>query len=322
MALTYNSAPSHQEFEGSISIDPGATVTLVVNVGGSTYTASGTEATTYPTISAPASGDTWAVSSMNTVAWSGGTPLTNAAYLLGVLDAADPIGGVAYFQALATSTNSFAIPAYSLTPGSHDVIVGITTILPIPNATTSSGLIIGGFNYVPVTVTSGSTSPAVTLMSIAVTPGNPSIVNGTTVQLAAKGTYSDNSTQDLTTQVIWSSSDNTKATVSTTGLVTAIATGSTTFTATSGTIAGSTQANVFQPSAPSPDWVTFQGDAGHSGFVNAPVRSCPVHPDMDLVRLLRQGEIRSTSIPWLRAAGQSVRDQGHLFRPSRSIRAQ
>jgi len=269
VALTYNSAPSHQEFEGSIPINPGATVTLVVNVGGRTYTASGTEATTYPTISAPASGATWAASSINTVAWSGGTPLTNAAYLLGVLDAADPVGGVPYFQAFATSTNSFAIPAYSLTSGSHDVIVGITTTLAIPNAITSSGLIIGGFNYVPVTVTSGSIPPTVTLVSIAVTPGNPSIVNGTTVQLAAKGTYSDSSTQDLTTQVIWSSSDNTKATVSATGFVTAISTGSTTLTATSGTITGSTQANVFEPSTPSPDWVTCQGDAGHSGFVNA-----------------------------------------------------
>jgi hypothetical protein len=270
VALTYNSAPTHQEFEGSVSINPGATVTLVVNVGGRTYTASGTEATTYPTISAPASGDTWAVSSINTVTWSGGTPLTNAAYLLGVLDAADPIGGEAYFQAFSTSTTSFAIPAYSLTSGSHDVIVGITTMLPIPNAITSSAIIIGGFNYVPVTVTSGSIPPPVkTLMSIAVTPGNPSIVNGTTVQLTAKGSYSDSSTQDLTTQVIWSSSDITKATVSATGLVTALATGTTTFTATSGTIAGSTQANIFQPSTPSPDWVTFQGDAGHSGFVNA-----------------------------------------------------
>jgi hypothetical protein len=270
VSLTYNSAPTHQEYEGSITINPGATVTLVVSVGGRTYTASGTEATTYPTISAPASGDTWAVSSINSVAWSGGTPLTNAAYLIGVLDAADPIGGTAYFQSFATSTNSFPIPAYTLTPGNRDVIVGITTVLPIPNAMTNSGLVIGGFNYVPVTVTSGPPPPTVTLVSIAVTPGNLSIANGATVQLTATGTYSDNSPQDLTTQVLWSSSDSTKATVSSTGLVTAIATGSTTLTATSsGSITGSTQANIFQPSTTAADWVTFQGDAGHTGFVNA-----------------------------------------------------
>jgi len=90
-----------------------------------------------------------------------------------------------------------------------------------------------------ITVT--NSAPA-TLLSIAVTPGNPSIVNGTAVQLTATGTYSDSSTRDLTTQVVWSSSDSTKATVSPTGLVTAVATGSTTLTATSGNISGSTQA--------------------------------------------------------------------------------
>ena len=272
VALTYNSASSHQEFEGSIPINPGATITLVVNVGGNTYTASGTEATTYPVISAPLSGDAWAAGSINTVAWSGGTPLTNAAYLLGVLDATDPAGGTAYFHAFPTSTNSFSIPAYSLTSGSHDVIMGITTSLAIPHAITSSGLIIGGFNYVHVTVTTGGGSgtppPSVTLMSIAITPGNPSIVNGTTVQLAATGNYLYSSTQDITTQVTWSSSDSSKATISSTGLVTAIATGSTMLTATSGTITSSTLANVFQPSTAFPDWVTFQGDAGHTGFVN------------------------------------------------------
>ncbi len=116
---------------------------------------------------------------------------------------------------------------------------------------------------------SSSNSTAATLLSIAVTPSNPSIVNGTTVQLTATGAFSDGSTRDLTTQVIWSSSDDTRATVSSAGLVTAIATGSTTLAAASGNISGSTQANAFQPSTPSPDWVSFQGDARHSGFVNA-----------------------------------------------------
>jgi outer membrane protein assembly factor BamB len=127
-------------------------------------------------------------------------------------------------------------------------------------------------SYGSGTVSRNVTSVAVncaTLDSIAVTPGNLSIVNGTTVQLTAKGTYSGGSTQDLTMQVVWSSSDNTKATISATGLVTAIAAGSTTFTATSGTIIGSTQANVYQSPSPPTDWATFQGNAGHTGFVNA-----------------------------------------------------
>lgn len=80
--LTYNAAPTRQEYEGNLVIKPGDPVTLVVTVGGNTFTASGTQFTSYPTISAPVSGDTWQASYANTVMWSGGYPLTNAAYLL------------------------------------------------------------------------------------------------------------------------------------------------------------------------------------------------------------------------------------------------
>ena len=41
---------------------------------------------------------------------------------------------------------------------------------------------------------------AATLLSIAVTPANPSIATGTTQQFTATGTFSDNSTQNLTSQ--------------------------------------------------------------------------------------------------------------------------
>src|SRR6202007_1766168 len=44
-----------------------------------------------------------------------------------------------------------------------------------------------------------------TLQSIAVTPASPSIVNGTTQQFTATGTYSDGSKSDLTSQVTWNS---------------------------------------------------------------------------------------------------------------------
>ena len=47
-------------------------------------------------------------------------------------------------------------------------------------------------------------SPAV-LQSIAVTPANPSVPEGRTEQFTATGTFSDNSTEDLTSQVTWAS---------------------------------------------------------------------------------------------------------------------
>jgi hypothetical protein len=153
VTLTYNAAPAHQQYEGTVIVAPGGSVTLSVTVEGNTYSASGTQFTAYPTISYPTALDPFYANNINTVTWSPGAPLTTAAvYLLGVLDAADPIGGNAYFQGLATSYNSFPIPAGSFTAGSRIVIVGITTPVSIPNAATNSFLIIGGFNYVPITV--------------------------------------------------------------------------------------------------------------------------------------------------------------------------
>ena len=83
----------------------------------------------------------------------------------------------------------------------------------------------------------GTTSaPTVTLSSIAVTPASPSIAPGTTEQFTATGTYSDNTTRDITTSVTWNSYTTAVATIDNTGLATAVATGSTTITASSGSI--------------------------------------------------------------------------------------
>ncbi|MDH4161173.1 MAG: DUF1566 domain-containing protein [Nitrospirota bacterium] len=84
----------------------------------------------------------------------------------------------------------------------------------------------------------GGIPSAATLTSIAVTPATPSIALGTTQQFAATGTFSDGSTQNLTTQVGWSSSDTGKATINSAGLATSVAVGTTTVTATSGNIVG------------------------------------------------------------------------------------
>ncbi len=87
----------------------------------------------------------------------------------------------------------------------------------------------------------GGGSTSVTLSSIAVAPLTPSIAAGKTQQFTATGTYSDNSTKDITTSVTWSSSNTDVATIgSSSGLATALAAGTTTIEATSGSISGST----------------------------------------------------------------------------------
>jgi uncharacterized protein YjdB len=84
------------------------------------------------------------------------------------------------------------------------------------------------------------TVTAATLQSIAVTPASPSIAKGLTEQFTATGTYSDNSTQNLTSQVTWSSGTTSTATITAGGLATAAAAGTSTISATSGAIVGST----------------------------------------------------------------------------------
>ena len=83
-----------------------------------------------------------------------------------------------------------------------------------------------------------------TLLTIAVTPSNSNLANGSTMQYTATGTYSDSSTQNLTSSVVWSSSTPSVATISSGGLATAVTFGSTTIQATSGAVVGSTNLTV------------------------------------------------------------------------------
>ncbi len=81
--------------------------------------------------------------------------------------------------------------------------------------------------------------PQATLASIAVTAVSQSIpVNGTQ-QFAATGTYSDGSSQSLTSQVTWSSTAAGVATVSSSGLARGVASGVAGIRATMGSVSGS-----------------------------------------------------------------------------------
>ncbi len=94
----------------------------------------------------------------------------------------------------------------------------------------------------------GGSAGAPKLLSIAVTPPNPSVATGTTRQFVATGTYSNARTMDVTALATWSSSDETAATVSnaagSAGLASALAAGSTTISASLGTVSGSTSLTV------------------------------------------------------------------------------
>ena len=153
---------------------------------------------------------------------------------------------------------------------------------------TSSGLATAvATGTAKITATSGSISgyttmtvtPA-TLSSIAITPANPGMLSGTTKQLTATGTYSDGSQQDLTTSVTWISSQTTIATISSTagsnGLVTSIAAGTTTITASLGGISGFTLLTVQDDNSDNLLTVTVNGGLAPGGYPNKPCVSVTI----------------------------------------------
>jgi uncharacterized protein YjdB len=90
---------------------------------------------------------------------------------------------------------------------------------------------------------SGSTTVTVTvanLSSITITPTSDSTSAGDTVQYKALGTLDDGTQVDITDSVTWSSSSTSVATISSTGLATAVASGTTYIVATSGSITSNT----------------------------------------------------------------------------------
>jgi uncharacterized protein YjdB len=86
------------------------------------------------------------------------------------------------------------------------------------------------------------------LVSIAVTPANQTIAAQTAQQFIATGTYTDNSKQNITSSVDWSSSNSAIATISdvspTKGLSHGVAAGTVTITATSGSISATASLTV------------------------------------------------------------------------------
>lgn len=91
------------------------------------------------------------------------------------------------------------------------------------------------------------------LLSITVSPASTSVVKGTTRQLTATGTFSDQQTMDLTDQVNWTTSDSNIAAVTNkpspagAGLVTGVNVGSAEITATLGAASGKSTVTVTIP---------------------------------------------------------------------------
>src|SRR5262249_13804113 len=92
----------------------------------------------------------------------------------------------------------------------------------------------------------------VSLQSISVTPSNPTLGVGGTQQFMAMGTFSDNSHQDITGAVTWSPSNTGVASITSSGLATAVSAGTSTITASMNGINGQGTLTVSSTSTPAP----------------------------------------------------------------------
>ena len=96
----------------------------------------------------------------------------------------------------------------------------------------------------PQTIGLSGTGTTASLVSLAVTPNNPTVAAGITQQFTATGTYSDGSTQNLTSTATWTSSNTVVASINANGLATGLAGGTSTISAVLGTITNSTTLTV------------------------------------------------------------------------------
>ena len=131
-----------------------------------------------------------------------------------------------------------------------------TTVASVSNTTASKGrAYLAAYGTTTITATYGGQTVNGTLTvqqpplaSIAITPAAPTIASGTAIQFHATATYTDGSTQDITTLATWTSSAPGAATVSNAagaqGLTTAIAPGTATITATYNSVTGTASITV------------------------------------------------------------------------------
>ena len=161
-----------------------------------------------------------------------------------------PLDAAQQFIATGTFSDSSTEQLASVTWSSSDAAVvsitddasnlGAAYALGMGAATVSAcaGAVCGS-----TTLTVGSAA----LISIAITPATGTVPAGRPLQFYATGTYTDGSTQDLSSLVTWSSSAPPVATINAAGLASGLIVGSTTITAASGTVQGTAMLTVTSP---------------------------------------------------------------------------
>jgi RHS repeat-associated protein len=116
-------------------------------------------------------------------------------------------------------------------------------VIPVGEGTSTITATLNGSAVSVVVVTPAE------LVTLTLLPQTPTIFIGQTQAFTATGTFTDGTTRDLTTSVAWSSSNQVVATINSSGVASALAAGTTTIKAASGSITAETTLTVLTPPA-------------------------------------------------------------------------
>ena len=144
------------------------------------------------------------------------------------------VGGTQHFTAIGTFADGSLMDITSLVTWSS-ATANIATITAggaatgVKTGTDKITAALSGITSQPVALN------VIALSAISVAPSSPANMGvGATQHFTATGSYSDGSTADFTSQVVWSSSNSTVATIASGGIATAVGGGTTNITATFG----------------------------------------------------------------------------------------
>jgi hypothetical protein len=248
---------TNQQFTATGTYTDGSSLNLTGSVNWSSSVAAvATISNAAPTIGqaiSAATGQTTITATSGSI--SGSTTLTVTAATLRSITVTPvaptiPLGATQQFTAAGSYTDGSTQDITNTVTWSSSA----SSIATISNSTGTNGVATSAAaGQTTVTATLGSNSgsttltvnPAtVTLVSIALSPLNSSIAAGATQQFTATGTYTDGSTQNLSSSAVWSSSDTAIFTVNSTGLASSVGPGTATATATTNGVSGSTSLTV------------------------------------------------------------------------------
>jgi hypothetical protein len=142
-----------------------------------------------------------------------------------------------YFANAGVDRVPLHAPADSVSGGNGVYAYGTTSAFPASSYLSAN-------YWVDVAFLPTNSRPVPALVSLSVSPTNAALVAGNYLQFTAQGNYADGSSQNLTSQVRWLSSNSNNATIAATGLATGISPGQTIISAALNGITNSTMLTI------------------------------------------------------------------------------